>query len=57
MLQRVTSGTTLQRSEPWLKSDLLFPKDSLAHGMSYAKVAGFLGRTKGEVRLKAEESD
>jgi hypothetical protein len=57
MLQHLTSDTTPQRSEPWLKSDLLFLKDSLAHGMSYAEVAGFLGRTEEEVRRKAEESD
>jgi hypothetical protein len=53
----ITSDTTPQRSAPWLKSDLLFLKDSLAHGMSYAEVAGFLGRTDEEVRRKAEESD
>jgi hypothetical protein len=58
MLQSVVfSGTTPQRSEQWLKSDLLFLKDSLARGMSYAEVAGFLGRTEEEVRRKAEESD
>jgi hypothetical protein len=56
-LQPLTSDTTPQRSEPWLKSDLLFLKDSLAHGMSYAEVAGFLGRTEEDVRRKAEESD
>ena len=57
MLQHALSGSTSQRSEPWVKSDLLFLKDSLAHGMSYAEVAGFLGRTEEEVRRKAEESD
>ena len=57
MLQSVASDTTPQRSEPWLKSDLLFLKASLARGMSYADVAGFLGRTEEEVRRKAEESD
>jgi hypothetical protein len=57
MLQPLTSDTAPQRSEPWLKSDLLFLKDSLARGMSYAEVAGFLGRTEEEVRRKAEESD
>jgi hypothetical protein len=55
MLQPVTSDTPPQRNEPWLKSDLLFLKDSLAHGMSYAEVAGFLGRTEEEVRRMAEE--
>jgi hypothetical protein len=57
MLQPVTPDTPPQRSEPWLKSDLLFLKDSLARGMSCAEVAGFLGRTEEEVRRKAEESD
>jgi len=57
MLQPLTPDDTSQRSEPWLKSDLLFLKDSLARGMSYAEAAGFLGRTEEEVRRKAEESD
>jgi hypothetical protein len=57
MLQPLRSDIAPQRGEPWLKSDLLFLKDSLAHGMSYAEVAGFLGRTEEEVRRKAEESD
>jgi hypothetical protein len=46
-----------QRNEPWTKADLLFLKDSLAHGMSYAEVAGFLGRNEEEVRQKMEELD
>jgi hypothetical protein len=46
--------TTPQRSE-WLRSDLLFLKDALARGMSFAEVAAFLGRTEEEVRRKAEE--
>jgi hypothetical protein len=50
-------GSTLQRSEPWIKADLLFLKNSLARGMSCAEVAGFLGRTEEEVRQKAEELD
>ncbi len=57
MLQHASSGSTPQRSEPWVKSDLLFLKDSLAHGMSYAGVAGFLGRTEEEVRRKAGEEE
>jgi hypothetical protein len=48
--------TTPQRSE-WLRSDLLFLKDALARGMSFAEVAAFLGRTEEEVRRKAEELD
>jgi hypothetical protein len=56
MLQLTPSDTT-QRPAPWVKADLLFLKDSLAHGMSCAEVAGFLGRTEEEVRRKAEESD
>ena len=50
------SDTTPQRSE-WLRSDLLFLKDALARGMSFAEVAAFLGRTEEEVRRKAEELD
>jgi hypothetical protein len=57
MLQPASRDSTPHRNEPWLRSDLLFLKDSLAHGMSYAEVAGFLGRTEEEVRRKAEESD
>jgi hypothetical protein len=57
MLQPLRSDTTPRRGEPWLNSDLLFLKDTLAHGMSYAEVAGFLGRTEEEVRRKAQESD
>jgi hypothetical protein len=33
----------------------MFLKDSLAHGMSWAEVVGFLGRTEEEVRQKVEE--
>jgi hypothetical protein len=57
MLQPASLESTPHRNEPWLRSDLLFLKDSLAHGMSCAEVAGFLGRTEEEVRQKAEESD
>jgi hypothetical protein len=41
--------------KPWDSQDLLFLKDALARGMSYAEAAGFLGRTEEEVRAKAEE--
>jgi hypothetical protein len=50
-----SKGSTPQRSEPWIKADLLFLKDTLARGMSCAEVAGFLGRTEEDVRQKAEE--
>jgi hypothetical protein len=43
------------RMQRWLKSDLLFLKLSLDRGMPVAEVAGFLARTEGEVREKAEE--
>jgi hypothetical protein len=56
MLQLTPSDTT-QRPAPCVKAELLFLKDSLAHGMSCAEVAGFLGRTEEEVRRKAEELD
>jgi len=57
MLQPASPDSTPQRNEPWLRSDLLFLKDSLAHGMSWPEGAGFLGRTEEEVRQKAEELD
>jgi hypothetical protein len=39
--------------KPWLKSDLLFLKNLLEKGMSFADVAGFLRRVESEVREKA----
>jgi hypothetical protein len=39
----------------WTKGDRLFVRDSLAHGISVAEVAQFLGRTEKEVRDKARE--
>jgi hypothetical protein len=57
MLQSLTSDTAPQRGETWLRADLLFLRDALARGMSYAEVAGFLGRPEEEVRQKAEELD
>jgi hypothetical protein len=56
MLQSLTSDTAPQRSETWLRADLLFLRDALARGMSFAEVAGFLGRTEEEVRQKAKNS-
>ena len=55
MLQLTPSDTT-QRPAPWVKADLLFLKDSLAHGMSCAEVAGFLGRTEEEVRAERRKN-
>jgi hypothetical protein len=40
---------------PWKSHDVFFLEDALARGMSYAEVAGFLGRSEEEVRAKAEE--
>jgi hypothetical protein len=49
-------GTPPDRpSEPWVKAGLFFLKHSLARGMTYAEVAGFLGRSEDEVRHKAED--
>jgi hypothetical protein len=39
----------------WTKSDLLFLKNALEHGMSFVEVAGFLRRREDEVREKAGE--
>jgi hypothetical protein len=40
--------------EHWAKADLFFLADALAHGMPFADVAGFLGRTEIEVREKSK---
>jgi hypothetical protein len=40
---------------PWLKSDLLFLKDSIGRRMSLVEVAAFLRRREDEVREKARE--
>jgi acetyl-CoA acetyltransferase len=43
------------RSAAWCNQDLFFLADALRHGgMSYAAVAGFLGRERGEVREEAK---
>ena len=49
--------TTANQSwgEYWLPSDLLFLKDALARGMTYAEAAGFLSRDEDEVRKKAKQ--
>jgi hypothetical protein len=38
----------------WCNQDLFFLADALRRGMSFAAVAGFLGRGVGEVRDKAK---
>jgi hypothetical protein len=38
--------------EDWSKADLHFLSDAVARGMSLAEVAGFLGRTEDEIRVK-----
>jgi hypothetical protein len=43
------------RDEYWLPSDLLFLKDALKRGMTYAEAAGFLSRDETEVRKKAKQ--
>jgi hypothetical protein len=49
--------TTAQQSqdEYWLPSDLLFLKDALKRGMTYAEAAGFLSRDEDAVRKKAKQ--
>jgi hypothetical protein len=45
----------MRSTGPWCGQDLLFLTDALRRGgMSYAEVAGFLGRDVGEVRDKAK---
>jgi hypothetical protein len=41
-------------SASWCKQDLFFLTDALRRGMSFAEVAGFLGRGVAEIRDKAE---
>jgi hypothetical protein len=51
---KMDGPTTNQSGETWARADLFFLKDALEHGMSFADVAGFLGRTELEVREKAD---
>ena len=45
----------MRSTAPWCSQDLFFLTDSLRRGgMSYAEVAGFLGRGVGEVRDEAK---
>jgi hypothetical protein len=45
----------MRSTGPWCGQDLFFLTDALRRGgMSYAEVAGFLGRDVGEVRDKAK---
>ena len=53
MQRKVETKVTYSQNEPWLNADLLFLKISLGQGMSFAEVAGFLGRPADEVRDKA----
>jgi hypothetical protein len=50
-----TKGRVMPSSALWCKQDLFFLTDALRRGMSFAEVAGFLGRGVGEVRHKAEQ--
>jgi hypothetical protein len=40
---------------PWVRADLFFLHDALAHGMSISEIACFLGKTDDEVWAKAKE--
>ena len=55
--QRFRSSQHLKTNagKPWAKADLFFLKASAESGMSFAVVAGFLGRDEDEVREKAKE--
>lgn len=44
-----------QSVHPWSNADLFFLRDTLNRGMKPEEVAGFLGRTMGEVTAKAKE--
>jgi hypothetical protein len=47
--------TTGNFGAPWPKADVLFLLDVRDRGMSFASIAGFLGRTEGEVRAKCKK--
>jgi hypothetical protein len=46
--------TTGNFGTPWPKADVLFLIDACDRGMSFANIAGFLGRTEDEVRTKSK---
>jgi hypothetical protein len=46
--------TTGNYGPPWQKADVLFLIDARERGMSFANIAGFLGRTEEEVRTKSK---
>ena len=52
---RFMTTANQSRDEWWSPSDLLFLKDALARGMTYAEAAGFLSRDEDEVRKKAKQ--
>jgi len=39
---------------PWVRADLFFLQDALAHGMTISEIAGFLDKTESEVRTKVK---
>jgi hypothetical protein len=39
---------------PWDKNDLFFLLDAVERGMSYGRIAGFLGCSEAEVREKSQ---
>ena len=49
------NGSQWSRADqPWARADLFFLADAVAHGIPFADVAGFLGRTEIEVRQKSK---
>ena len=54
-LSTMTMTPNQRRDEWWPPSDLLFLKDALGRGMTYAEVAGFLSKGEAEVRNKARQ--
>jgi hypothetical protein len=39
---------------PWVRADLFFLQDALAHGMTISEIAGFLDKNESEVRTKVK---
>jgi hypothetical protein len=53
----IRSEVARSGEQPWLRADLFFLGHALRHGMSVEQVAGFLGRSKDEVRVQARRLD
>jgi hypothetical protein len=57
MRKAIRSDVACSGEQPWVRADLFFLNHALRHGMSVEDVAGFLGRSKHEVRIQARRLD